>query len=66
MLNILSNFFLHEVIVVRRGDWDPPWFNKIIKRLIQVKNVTFKHYPNSSGNIDSQNSGGLRGIFFIF
>ena len=36
-LNILSNFFLHEIIV--REDKDPPWFNNRIKTLIQEEKM---------------------------
>ena len=35
VLNILSDFILHEAIVC--DDKDPPWFNKSIKSLIQEK-----------------------------
>ena len=50
ILNILSNFTPHEMIIC--NDRDLPWFNKIIKGLIQEKNTIFKHYRKSSSNID--------------
>ena len=52
ILNILSNFILHEFVVC--DDKDPPRFNKKIRALIQEKNVTFKNYRNNSGNIASK------------
>ena len=50
ILNILSNFILHEFVVCNHND--PPWFNKKIRALIQEKNVAFKNYRNNKGNID--------------
>ena len=38
MLNILSNFIPHEIIVC--NDKDPPWLNNRIKPLIQEKKAT--------------------------
>ena len=49
ILNILSNFILHEFVVCNHND--PPWFNKKIRALIQEKNVAFKNYCNNSSNI---------------
>ena len=37
MLNILSNFIPHEIIVC--NDKDPPWLNNRIKPLIQEKKL---------------------------
>ena len=37
ILNILSNFFLHEIIA--REYKDPPWFNNRIKTLIQEEKM---------------------------
>ena len=50
ILNILSNFIPHKVVVFH--DKDPPWFNKKIRALIQEKNAVFKNYCNNSSNID--------------
>ena len=41
VMNILSNFILHETIVC--DDKDPPWFNKVIKSLIQEKKTHLKN-----------------------
>ena len=50
ILNILSNFIPHEIIVC--DDKDPPWFNNRIKTLIQEKNATYKIYRHSKDNLD--------------
>ena len=50
ILNILSNFILHEIVVC--DDKDPPWFNKKIRALIQEINVAFNNYCNNSSNVD--------------
>ena len=49
VMNILSNFILHETIVC--DNKDPPWFNKAIKSLIQEENDIFKKYRKSNKNI---------------
>ena len=41
VMNILSNFILHETIVC--DNKDPPWFNKAIKSLIQEKKTHLKN-----------------------
>ena len=48
ILNILSNFILHEIIVC--NEKDPPWFNIRIKTLIQEKNATYKIYCHDKDN----------------
>ena len=48
ILNILSNFIPHEIIVC--NDKDPPWFNNRIKTLIQEKNATYKIYRHNKDN----------------
>ena len=48
-MNILSNFIPHETIVC--DDKDPPWFNRVIKSLIQEKKDTFNKYRKSKDNI---------------
>ena len=48
VLNILSNFILHETILY--DDKDPPWFNNKIKTLIQAKNAVFTSFCKNSGN----------------
>ena len=50
ILNILSNFIPHELIVC--DDKDPPWFNNRIKTLIQEKNGTYKIYRHNKENSD--------------
>ena len=50
ILNILSNFIQHESFVF--ADKDPPWFNKIIRALIQEKHSAFKNDRNYSRKID--------------
>ena len=42
ILNILSNFIPHEIIVC--NDKEPSWFSNRIKTLIQEKNATYKIY----------------------
>ena len=48
VLNILSNFIPHEVIVC--DDKDPSWFNGKIKRLINEKLKTYNAYGKKVGN----------------
>ena len=48
VLNILSNFIPHEVIVC--DDKDPPWFNGKIKSLINEKLRTYNAYRKNIGN----------------
>ena len=48
ILNILSNFIPHEVIVC--DDKDPPWFNGKIKSLINEKLRTYNAYRKNIGN----------------
>ena len=48
VLNILSNFIPHEVIVC--DDKDPPWFNGKIKSLINEKLRTYNAYRKKVGN----------------
>ena len=50
ILNILSNFIPHEIVVC--DDKDPLWFNKKIRALIQEINVAFNNYRNNSSNVD--------------
>ena len=50
ILNILSNFIPHEIIVC--DDKDPPWFDNRIKILIQEKNATYKIYRHNKDNPD--------------
>ena len=50
ILNILSNFIPHEIIVC--GDEDPPWFNNRIKTLIQEKNAAYEIYRHIKDNPD--------------
>ena len=45
VLNFLSNFIPHEVIVC-----DPPWFNRKIKSLINEKLRTYNAYRKNIGN----------------
>ena len=42
VLNILSNFIPHEIIVC--NEKDPPWFNNRRKTLIQEKSATYMIY----------------------
>ena len=48
VLNVLSNFIPHEVIVC--DDKDPPWFNGKIKSLINEKLRTYNAYQKNIGN----------------
>ena len=48
VLNVLSNFIPHEVIVC--DDKDPPWFNGKIKSLINEKLRTYNAYRKNIGN----------------
>ena len=48
VLNVLSNFIPHEVIVC--DDKDPPWFNGKIKLLINEKLRTYNAYRKNIGN----------------
>ena len=48
VLNVLSNFIPHEVIVC--DDKDPPWFNVKIKLLINEKLRTYNAYRKNIGN----------------
>ena len=50
ILNILSNFIPHEIIVC--DDKDPPWLNNRIKTLIQEENATCKIYHHNKDNPD--------------
>ena len=50
ILNILSNFIPHEIVVCY--DKDPPWFNHRIKILIQKKNAGYKIYRHNKDNPD--------------
>ena len=50
ILNILSNFIPHEIIVC--NDKDPTWLNNRIKTLIQEKNATYKIYRHHKDNPD--------------
>ena len=50
ILNILSNFIPHEIILY--DEKDPPWFNNKIKTLIQEKNATYKIYLHNKDNPD--------------
>ena len=54
VLNILSNFIPHEVIVC--DDKDPPWFNGKIKSLFNEKLRTYNAYRKSSNNIQLRNT----------
>ena len=49
ILNIVSNFIPHETMVC--DNRDPPWFNRVIKSLIQEKKDTFNNYHKSKNNI---------------
>ena len=49
ILNILSNFIPRETIVC--DGKDPPWFNRIIKSVIQEKKDTFNKYRKNKNNI---------------
>ena len=53
VLNILSNFISHEVIVC--DDKDPPWFNGKIKSLINEKLRTYNAYRKNIGNSQLRN-----------
>ena len=48
LLNIIQNFIPHEAIVC--DDRDPPWINKVIKKLMAEKNLAFKSYCCSNKN----------------
>ena len=48
VLNILSSFIPHEVIVC--DEKDPPWFNGKIKSLINEKLRTYNAYRKNIGN----------------
>ena len=48
ILNILSNFILHETILC--NDKDPPWFNNRIKTLTKEKNATYKIFRHNKDN----------------
>ena len=48
VLNVLSNFIPHEVLVC--DDKDPPWFNGKIKFLIDEKRKTYNSYRKNIGN----------------
>ena len=50
ILNILSNFILHEIIACNNKD--PPRFNNRIKVLIQEKNATYEIYRHNKDNPD--------------
>ena len=47
ILNILSNYVLHETIVC--NDRDPPWFNDKIRLLINEKTTAYKYF-RQNGN----------------
>ena len=48
ILNILSNYILHETIVC--NDRDPPWFNDKIRLLINEKTTSYKYFrQNGTG-----------------
>ena len=49
ILNVLSNFIPHEVIVC--DDKDPPWFNGKIKSLFNEKLRTYNAYRKNVDNI---------------
>ena len=53
VLNVLSNFIPHEIIL--RDDKDPPWFNSRIKSLLQDKNKFFKSYRKNKTNLQLLN-----------
>ena len=48
VLNVVSNFFPHELIVC--DEKDPPWFNGKIKSLINEKLRTYNAYRKNIGN----------------
>ena len=48
VLNVLSNFIPHEIIVC--DDKDPPWFNRKVKLLINEKLRTYNAYRKNIGN----------------
>ena len=50
VLNILSDFIPHEIIVY--NDKDRPWFNNRIKTLIQEKNATYNIFRHNKDNPD--------------
>ena len=50
ILNILSNFISHEIIVF--DDKDPPWLKNRIKTLIQEKNAKYKIYHHNKDNLN--------------
>ena len=54
VLNVLSNFILHEVIVC--DNKDPPWFNRKIKSLFNEKLRTYNAYCKNSNNIQLRNN----------
>ena len=54
VLNALSNFIPHEVIVC--DDKDPPWFNGKIKSLFNEKLRTYNAYRKNSNNIQLRNN----------
>ena len=54
VLNVLSNFILHEAIVC--DDKDPPWFNRKIKSLFNEKLRTYNAYCKNSNNIQLRNN----------
>ena len=49
ILNILSNFIIHEAIIC---DGRSPMVKKKLKGIIQEKNKAFKNYRINSSNID--------------
>ena len=53
VLNVLSNFIPHEIILC--NDQDPPWFNSQIKSLLQTKNKVFKSYRKNKTNMQLLN-----------
>ena len=54
VLNGLSNFIPHEVIVC--DDKDPPWFNGKVKSLFNEKLGTYNVYRKNSNNIQLRNN----------
>ena len=48
VLNVVSNFFPHELIVC--DEKDPPWFNGKIKSLINEKLRTYNAYRKNIDN----------------
>ena len=51
VLNIIRNFIPHETVTF--DDRDPPWITSCIKKIINNKNLAFKHFVNKKGFVNN-------------